>query len=160
MPEVDHPPAYREMAQAVFALIATYASGDEPNPALEEQIRLRVKPQLIDWNLGRTQARLARHGASTPEGFPEPPPKATAALHETTNAALRLHHAAKLHRSGDEQWHAVLTLVALHIVGHHLGGGSPLYNHVETEDVLGAAASVHETLCAKLRAELNAIDEK
>jgi hypothetical protein len=117
---------------------------------LDGQIRVNVRPRVIDWNVARQY-----HGTSAAAGIPRRATLSEEPVRASANAAFRLRKA--LDGTGDEPW-ALLVLVAQYIVFERVGGGgTPLYNHAETEAVSTREAEAHRSVCGALRAELSAL---
>lgn len=157
LPRAEVPPELLDVAKTIDDLVTVLASLMDVSDALADEVRTRLVPQVSDWNHGRSYGVLARSGAETPDGFPLPPSAEVEPLRTRANAVLRLKRAGELHQRGDEQWYALLALVALHIVFQQLGGGSPLYNHVEMEELSSDEVAAHERVCRELRTELDAL---
>jgi hypothetical protein len=126
VPPIQGPTDLRDMIEPLRELIAACASGERPSPALDEQLRTKVRPRVIDWNVARQY-----QGPSAPEGIPARAAPSEEAARASANAALRLRKALDLDGTSDEPW-AVLALVALYIAFDRGGSGrNPLHNHVE-----------------------------
>ena len=139
MPPILGPAELRALTEPLRELAAACASGERPDQALEETIRLEVRPRIVDWNVARQF-----HGPSVPEGIPRRATAAEEPVRQSANATLRLW---KVLESDDasEEW-PVLVLVAQYIVSCR-SGSNALYNHVDAEGDQG--------LCDALRAELH-----
>lgn len=154
MPPFQGPPELGQMIGPLRELIAECSVGNELSPALEEQIRSSVRPQLIDWNVARQS-----HGMSTPDGIPRRASTSEEPVRAWANAALRLRKALGADATNDESW-ADLVLVAQYIVFERAGSGrSPLYNHVNAQARSPREVETHRHLCDSLRAELSALGD-
>lgn len=111
MPPLQSSADLHDLTEVLCALNAVFATGALPDAAMEEQLRVRVRPRLVDWNV----ALQYEYAAEVPDGIP---PRATPAeepVRQWGNAALRLRDALELDGTSIESW-TVLTLVAQFIV--------------------------------------------
>lgn len=111
MAAIPGPAELRDVIEALRELTEVCASGRRPSPALEEQLRVNVRPRLIDWNV----ALQYQHAEEVPDGIPRRATLAEEPVRQWANAALRLRTALELDGASMEPW-AVLTLVAQYVV--------------------------------------------